>query len=47
MPQPVWGFDQLEAVMPQPAWESAPRLGKPGSQDATVLGRISFRKSHP
>ena len=47
MPRPAWGFDLQEAVMPQTAWGSAPDLGMPSSQVATVLGRISFRKTHP
>ena len=44
MPRPAWGFDLQEAVMPQPAWGSAPLPGDAGSQVATVMGSISFRK---
>ena len=47
MPQPAQGIDLQEAVMPEPAWGSAPGLGEPCSEVATVLGRISFKKIHP
>ena len=47
MPQPAWGLNLQEAVMPQLAWDLQPDLGTPGSQVATVLGMISFRKTHP
>ena len=33
--------------MSQPAWDLHPDLGMPGSQVATVLGRICFKKAHP
>ena len=47
MPQPAWALNLQEAVMPQLAWDLQPNLGTPGSQVATVLGMISFRKTHP
>ena len=47
MPQPAWALNLQEAVMPQLAWDLQPDLGTPGSQVATVLGMISFRKTHP
>ena len=47
LPQPAQGFDLQEAIMPQSAWGPAPDPGMPSSQVATVLRRISFRKTHP
>jgi len=47
LPQPAWGFNLQEAVKPQPAWDLHCYLGMPGSQVATVLGRKSFRMTHP
>ena len=44
MPRPAWGFDLWEAVTPQSAWRLHPDPGTPGSQVATVLGKISFKK---
>ena len=41
MPRPAWGFNLQQVVMPK----SDP--GMPGSQVATVLGRIRFRKTPP
>ena len=46
LPQPAWESPSRR-LMPQLAGGSAPDLGTPGSQIATVLGSISFRKTHP
>ena len=47
LPQPAWGFNLQEAVTPQPAWDLHCDLVTPGFQVATVLGRISFKMTHP
>ena len=51
LPQPARGFSLQEAVTPQPhlslPGDLHPDAGMPSSQVATVLSRISFRKTHP
>ena len=47
MSQPAQELDLQEFVMLQPARDLHPDPGTPGSQVATILGRISFRKTHP
>ena len=51
LPQPAQGFSLQEAVTPQPhlslPGDLHPDAGMPGSQVATVLDRIIFRKTHP
>ena len=46
-PQPAWRFNLQEAVTPQPAWDLHCDLVTPGFQVVTVLGRISFKMTHP
>ena len=47
LPQPDQGFNLQETITGQPAWDLYCDLGMPGSQVATVLSRIIFRKTHP
>ena len=47
LPQPALRLDLQEAVCLSLLGDLYPDLGMPGSQVATVLGRISFRKTHP
>ena len=47
LPRLAQEFDLQETVMTQPAGDLHPDLGTPGSQVATILGRIGFRKTHP
>ena len=47
LPRLAQEFDLQETVMTQPAGDLHPDLGTPGSQVATILSRISFRKTQP
>ena len=46
MPHPAQGLYLLEVVTPNLPGDLHPDPGMPGSQVATVVGSISFRKTH-
>ena len=47
MPRPAWGSISSKLSCLSLPGDLHPDPGTPGSQVATVLGRISFRKTHP
>ena len=47
LPPPSWNLISKRLSHPSLPGDLHPDLGTPGSQVATILGRISFRKTHP
>ena len=47
LPRPSWNLISKRLLHPSLPGDLHPDLGTPGSQVATILGRISFRNTHP